>query len=75
MNSTKVSNKTRFGQLARKYCQRELPLGVYKSAAGFYIGTYDDDGPISRESEEYFGTHKDAHDALVNDNWTQRLHP
>lgn len=70
MNSKKRTNKTKFGLIAHEYCQRKLPLGVYKSNSGFYIGTYDYDGPCSRESEEYFDTREEAHEALLTNNWT-----
>lgn len=52
-----------------------LPLTVLKSAAGFYIGTEDDDGPVSRESEEYWPTKEAAEKALEGVEghaWTQR---
>lgn len=35
-----------------------LPLQVLKSGRGYYIGTANHEGPVSRESEEYFSTHK-----------------
>ena len=38
-------------------------LGVYKSAAGYYVGRYCNAGPYSRNSE-YFPTHKLAQAAL-----------
>lgn len=44
-------------------CKVEPVLGVYRSAAGHYIGTYCNCGPYSRESS-YFGTRKDAEVAL-----------
>jgi hypothetical protein len=36
---------------------------VLRSAAGHYIGTADDDGPVSRESVEYFPTRTTPHSA------------
>lgn len=66
----------RSGQLAREFCNMKLPLKVLKSAAGYYIGTYsDEEGPISRESMEYFGTKEQADNALQNGDWTQREAP
>jgi hypothetical protein len=68
----------RIGWLAKQWGHRELPLRVMKSAAGFYLGTADEDGPFSRESEEYWRTEKDASAALDHPNqipWTQRLEP
>ena len=64
------------GKLAEEYAGRRLPLQVLKSAAGFYIGTFDvDDGPISRESIEYFATYELATQALILNTWTQKEHP
>lgn len=50
----------------------QLPLQVLQSGRGYYIGTMNDEGPISRESEEYFRTHDKALKALQDDAWTQR---
>jgi len=44
----------RSGALALAYTGKRLPLQVLRSAAGHYIGTHDDEGPVSRESVEYF---------------------
>jgi len=60
------------GHLAKKYCNLSLPLEVLQSAAGFYIGTFNEDGPISRESVEYFPTREVAEVALTEGSWTQR---
>lgn len=51
-----------------------LPLQVLRSAKGFYIGTANDDGPVSRESVEYWDSLQAAADALKNQRWTQRQH-
>lgn len=64
-----------FGMLAQRFCKKTLPLQVCRSNAGFYIGTYSEDGPCSRESVEYFRKEADAHDAMRVGNWTQRQHP
>ena len=64
-----------FGQLALEYCGRRLPLQILRSAAGYYIGTCDDEGPVSRESAEYFSTREEAERAHTNAVWTQRGHP
>lgn len=49
-----------------------IPLKVLKSAAGFYIGTSDDQqGPISRESNEYWRIEETASQALESAQWTQ----
>jgi len=64
------------GVLALHWCSVELPLQVLQSHAGFYIGTFsDEDGPISRESEEYFPTRQAAEAALASGTWTQKPNP
>jgi hypothetical protein len=59
---------------------RYTDVGVYRSAAGWYIGTMYNhpDGwkePGSRESEEYYATEREARQALVDQTFTQRYHP
>ena len=45
-------------------CGTELPLKVYSSAAGYYIGFFCTNcGPYSRESS-YFGNREEAESAL-----------
>ena len=63
-----------FGKLALAGGYR-LQLQVLSSNAGFYLGTFDEEGPVSRESLEYFPTELAAQDALENGTWTQREHP
>lgn len=63
------------GALALACTGKHLPLQVLHSAAGYYIGTQDDEGPISRESVEYFPTPIAAQRALDTHAWTQRAHP
>lgn len=54
----------------------KLPVIVCSSANGFYLGTFDRiDGPVSRESAEYFATRDEAQSALNAGAWTQRDHP
>lgn len=65
----------RTGKLAREWCGLKLPLKVCRSGAGYYIGTWDESGPISRESEEYWGSKEKAQEALDKNEWTQREHP
>ncbi len=52
------------GYLALAYTGKRLPLQVLRSAAGHYIGTADEDGPVSRESVEYFRSQHAADHAL-----------
>ncbi|CIM47266.1 hypothetical protein [Escherichia coli] len=49
-----------------------LPLQVLRSVCGYYIGTQCDEGPVSRESVEYYRDHEQAAQALENGTWTQR---
>lgn len=49
-----------------------LPLRVLNSAAGFYIGTWGEDGPCTRESEEYWLTAEKAQHALDSMTFHQR---
>lgn len=65
---------TEYGQLALTL-GRALPLQVLGSRAGFYIGTADEDGPISRESVEYWACRDHASAALAKHCWTQRYEP
>lgn len=60
------------GMLAMLVGQR-VPLQVLRSAAGYYIGTFDHEGPVSRESVEYWPHRTQAEDALRSGGWTQRL--
>ncbi|MFK4135937.1 hypothetical protein ACI2KR_27185 [Pseudomonas luteola] len=57
------------GKLARE-AGFNLPISVMKSAAGFYLGTADESGPVSRESE-YFATRDAAQNALDSNSWCQ----
>lgn len=61
-----------YGKLAMQIGQR-LPLQVLRSAAGYYLGTFDAEGPVSRESVEYWPQRTQAEDALRSGGWTQRL--
>lgn len=68
LNSTIVST----GILAAKFAGLSLPLQVLRSGAGFYIGTANEMGPVSRESVEYFATAELAERALEQGSWSQR---
>lgn len=67
----KNKNLLRSGKLALEICGKRLPLQVLKSQAGFYIGTFDDDGPCSRESQEYYRSEALAQVALADRKFTQ----
>jgi hypothetical protein len=68
-----VGGETRqYGHLAERWCKLKLPLQVLTSEEGYYIGTFNEDGPISRESEEFYPTREAADAALAGGRWTQR---
>ena len=48
------------------------PVQVAESAAGFYLGTVNEAGPYSRESQEYWRSRKEAEKALETGSWTAR---
>lgn len=62
---------SKIGWLA-KQAGYKLPIQVLKSAAGYYIGTSDMEGPVSRESVQYWPKKEDADKALESGLWTQR---
>lgn len=63
------------GILALQYCGIRLTLKVCMSANGYYLGTENEDGPISRESVQYWRTFKEAQQALDTAQWNQRITP
>ena len=70
-----MSQQASFGQLALIHCGKFLPLEVMHSAAGHYIGTHDTEGPVSRESSEYFRSYVTAQRALERGGWSQLATP
>lgn len=74
-NLSKDPQFARFGALAQEFCNVKLPLQVLKSAAGHYIGTFGESGPVSRESQEYWAERSAADEALKTGNWTQKENP
>ncbi len=71
INTETTQKAPEIGHLALFWSKRELPLQVLRSNAGFYVGTFDD-GPCSRESNEYFPTQAKAQLALDTGDWTQK---
>lgn len=67
-----VSHKTSF--LAAKLLEEEHQLAVHQSPAGFYLGSADRRGPISRDSQ-YFPSADAAEAALDGRCWKQRMDP
>ena len=74
-SASSSATAVRSGALALAWTGKRLPLQVLRSAAGHYIGTQDDEGPVSRESVEYFPSHEAARHALETSAWTQRQYP
>lgn len=73
--STIQARADSIGFLALVYAGKRLPLRVCHSAAGHYIGTTDAEGPVSRESVEYFRSLQAAERALATGRWQQRIDP
>lgn len=61
------------GKIAKEFGY-DLNVEVLKSQAGFYIGTANDEGPVSRESN-YYNEKSDAEYDLKNHSWIQREEP
>ena len=55
----------KYGILAKRFGGVVLSLQVLQSGAGYYIGTFDEEGPVSRGSE-YFRTREEGQYALDN---------
>ncbi|WP_271963889.1 hypothetical protein [Pseudomonas aeruginosa] len=61
-----------YGKLALAHLSLELPLQVLMNKnRAYYIGTFDEEGPVSRESVEYYPSRELAQQALDNDTWSQ----
>lgn len=66
----------KFGLLAYQVSGQLLPVQVLRSAAGYYLGTALPSGePVSRESECYFYSAREAQRALSRGVWDQRPRP
>lgn len=63
------------GHLASLHGRPDLELQVLQSAAGFYLGTFCEEGPFTRESVEYFASRQSAEQALASGHWSQRPEP
>ncbi|WP_427196924.1 hypothetical protein [Pseudomonas aeruginosa] len=70
-----MSQQASFGQLALIHCGKFLPLEILHSAAGHYIGTRDTEGPVSRESCQYFRSYAAAQRALERGAGPSSPHP
>ena len=74
---TAIPNDTPgYGRLAEQWLGQQFRLQVLQSAAGFYIGTLDEDGaPCTRESDRYWPDQDQAQTALEGRNWPQKPEP
>lgn len=63
---------TLFGFIAYQTLGLKLDPTVLKSAAGYYIGTANESGPVSRESVDYYRSQEEAQKALDEGSWKQR---
>lgn len=63
------------GRMTHEVLGLKLELQVLHSAAGYYLGTCDDGGPVARESQEYWGTYEAAQKALDDGDFLQRWEP
>jgi len=59
-----------YGLNALRTTGERLELQILQSRAGFFIGTIDHEGPVSRESG-YYKTPQQAYDAMRSGNWDQ----
>jgi hypothetical protein len=77
MRPTITASTVPCGKLAFEIMSVRLPLEVMQSPRGFYLGTSNDAGPVSRESHEYWPTHDEAQSALEAGEcaWNQRDEP
>jgi len=69
--SDEKNEKLKHGLLAEASTGKRIRIEVMETRAGFYIGTYGEDGPCSRESAEYWPTRERAQTALETGHWTQ----
>ena len=69
MVDSKIPLRGKFAAEAGKV----FPLEVCQSAAGYYLGTLNEDGePFTRECIEYWRKREGAETALANGAWTQK---
>lgn len=61
-----------YGAISFAHDKAFYALAVLESAAGYFIGTWNDGGP-QRESEQYFKSKDLAKHALDTGNWSQWL--
>ena len=59
-----------YAKLALEFGLR-LPVQILQSNAGWYLGSANEEGPVSRESLEYWPRRELAQTALTEGHWTQ----
>lgn len=64
----------RFSFLAWSILEEVHELEVLRSPAGWYLGAWDEQGPVARDSQ-YFATEAEALEALRTNSYIQRLNP
>lgn len=69
---TSIPQQPPMGHLAYREIGLRLPVTVLQSGAGYYLGTLNNEGPVSRESVEYFEMQDRAEQVLASSDWTQR---
>lgn len=75
-SSQRMTHLPSHGRLTQHWLGQNRPLQVLRSAAGYYIGTADENGlPMSRESEGYWPERDLAQTALDSGQWPQKLTP
>lgn len=62
---------TLFGFNAYQELSIKLELTILKCSLGYYIGTVNDCGPVSRESTDYYRTLEAAQQSLGEGTWKQ----
>lgn len=53
-------------------CGINVKLDVYHSGGGYYIGSFCNCGPYSRESD-YYSTYEEAEDDFLSESWEPRF--
>lgn len=61
--------------LAAKVLEEDHDQIVCQNAAGYFIGAWDEEGCVARDSVEYWETREEAVIVLRDRSWTQRLEP
>jgi hypothetical protein len=60
---------------AQQFCGEERLLRICRDTFGWYLGAWDQGGPLVRDSEEYWDTQAAAQIAFDTHTWIQRMDP